>query len=59
MVGRQIFHREALSWGKLNHPNILPFLGTSDTLFDPFLSLISPWMDNGCLTDFLEENPGF
>ncbi|KAJ7258700.1 hypothetical protein C8J57DRAFT_1644698 [Mycena rebaudengoi] len=54
-----IFHREALYWGRLNHPNVLSFLGVSQTLFDPYPSfcLVSPWMDNGCLTDFLGRNP--
>ncbi|KAJ7805838.1 hypothetical protein B0H14DRAFT_2610991 [Mycena olivaceomarginata] len=53
---KEFFH-EALIWRQLRHPNILPFLGISDELFAPSLCMISPWMENGSLIRFLENNP--
>ncbi|KAK7049954.1 Rho guanine nucleotide exchange factor [Paramarasmius palmivorus] len=52
------FVREAIVWGQLEHPNLLPFLG----LFflgesKQRLCLISPWMENGNLTQFLDRTP--
>ncbi|KAF9016270.1 kinase-like protein [Hymenopellis radicata] len=49
--------REALLWRQLRHPSILPFYGVSDELFAPRLCLISPWMENGTLVEFLKSNP--
>jgi len=54
----QSFCHEALVWKQLDHPNILPFLGVSADLFHPSVCLISPWMHNGNINDFLQENPG-
>ncbi|KAJ6516341.1 kinase-like domain-containing protein, partial [Mycena sanguinolenta] len=47
--------REALIWRQLSHPNLLPFLGLY--MLDDRLCLISPWMDNGDLKDFLKDAP--
>ncbi|KIJ27050.1 hypothetical protein M422DRAFT_191484, partial [Sphaerobolus stellatus SS14] len=45
----------------LSHPNILPFLGYSNSLSQTALcgipALICPWMRNGSLSQYLEENP--
>ncbi|KAJ7146960.1 kinase-like domain-containing protein, partial [Mycena epipterygia] len=55
-----LFCREALSWGQLNHPNILPFLGVNAQIDTPrSFCLISPWQDNGNVMSFLEKNPDF
>ncbi|KAJ6467465.1 kinase-like domain-containing protein, partial [Mycena vulgaris] len=54
---RENFCREALSWGLFHHPNILSFLGVYED--PPSFWLISPWMENGSLLDFLEKHPGF
>ncbi|KAF7354927.1 Protein kinase domain-containing protein [Mycena sanguinolenta] len=43
--------REALIWRQLSHPNLLPFFGMY--VLEYRLCLISPWMDNGNLKDFL------
>ncbi|KAJ7120685.1 kinase-like domain-containing protein [Mycena crocata] len=53
----QNFCREALCWGYLEHPNILPFLGVDEEMFNPSFCLISPWMDNGNLMSFLANLP--
>ncbi|KAJ8085079.1 hypothetical protein PM082_003861 [Marasmius tenuissimus] len=50
-------HKEALLWTRLNHPNLLPFIGVNTTLFHPDFCLVSPWMANGDIIRFLELNP--
>ena len=49
----QSFFREAVMWGRLRHPNIVPFIGITT---DP-LQIVSEWMPNGTLTEFVEKNP--
>lgn len=49
---------EAIIWAHLRHKNILPFYGVF--LFghmSPRLSLVSPWMEQGNLSDYLRRNP--
>ncbi|KAG6873353.1 hypothetical protein C0995_000213 [Termitomyces sp. Mi166 len=52
------FSREAVVWGQLSHPKILPFYGIH-RLNDlrRRLCLISPWMTNGNINDFLKIRP--
>ncbi|THU93876.1 kinase-like protein [Dendrothele bispora CBS 962.96] len=52
------FLKEAILWRQFNHPNVLPFLGLHflDTS-DQRISLISPWMENGNLHQYLRGNP--
>ncbi|KAK7036760.1 Serine/threonine-protein kinase tnni3k [Paramarasmius palmivorus] len=45
--------REAIIWRQLDHPNLLPFHGLYRQ--EQKICLISPWMENGCLTQYLEE----
>ncbi|KAJ6516350.1 kinase-like domain-containing protein, partial [Mycena sanguinolenta] len=47
--------REALIWRQLSHPNLLPFFGMY--VLEHRLCLISPWMDNGNLKEFLKNDP--
>ena len=42
-------------WRRLDHPNVLPFLGIT-TGFSPFIALVSQWMPNGNLHQFLLQN---
>ena len=51
----QKFCREAVAWGYLKHANILPLLGV--TLAEGRFAMVSEWMDNGNITDFIERNP--
>jgi serine/threonine protein kinase len=44
-------------WKELEHPNILPFLGVDMTLRRPSCCLISPWMKNGNVLEFIKANP--
>ncbi|KIJ47197.1 hypothetical protein M422DRAFT_130463, partial [Sphaerobolus stellatus SS14] len=56
----QRFWREYRIWANLSHPNILPFLGYSNTFSQTALcevpALVSPWMKNGTLSQYLEGN---
>ncbi|EDR08211.1 uncharacterized protein LACBIDRAFT_297628 [Laccaria bicolor S238N-H82] len=50
--------KEALLWGHLSHPNILPFYGIyhlEDTRGR--ISFVSPWMENGNVTEYLKRHP--
>ncbi|KAJ6460860.1 kinase-like domain-containing protein, partial [Mycena vulgaris] len=49
------FAREALLWRQLSHPNLLPFFGLY--YLDARLCLVSPWMENGHLVEFLRTDP--
>ncbi|KAJ7768223.1 kinase-like domain-containing protein, partial [Mycena metata] len=49
------FTREALVWRQLCHPNLLPFFGLY--YFDTRLCLVSPWMENGNIMQFLKREP--
>ncbi|KAK7434634.1 hypothetical protein VKT23_020100 [Stygiomarasmius scandens] len=54
---RKDFCHEAVVWTLLNHSNVLRFLGANTELFHPLLCLISPWMPNGNVMEYLRENP--
>ncbi|KAJ6602966.1 kinase-like domain-containing protein, partial [Mycena sp. CBHHK59/15] len=49
------FGREAVIWCQLSHPNLVPFFGLY--YLDTRLCLVSPWMENGHLLDFLRKAP--
>ncbi|KXN89748.1 hypothetical protein AN958_05288 [Leucoagaricus sp. SymC.cos] len=53
------FAREATLWSHLDHPNILQFLGICH-MKDPYgrvcPSIISPWMSNGNVNDYIAAN---
>ncbi|KXN84357.1 Dual specificity protein kinase zak2 [Leucoagaricus sp. SymC.cos] len=51
------FAKEAILWSRLNHPNILPFYGVYYQGKQKKMCLVSPWMDNGNLVNYLQENP--
>lgn len=55
-VHKEVCH-EALLWKHLDHQHILPFLGVTKTVFAPRLGLVSPWMANGNILQYLERNP--
>ncbi|KAG6907967.1 hypothetical protein DXG01_006692 [Tephrocybe rancida] len=51
--------REAVVWGQLSHPNILPFYGIH-RLNDPDnlrICLASPWMNNSDIGKYLNQKP--
>ncbi|KDQ09617.1 hypothetical protein BOTBODRAFT_90188, partial [Botryobasidium botryosum FD-172 SS1] len=49
------FIHEASIWKKLDHPNIIPFLGSPSIGGLPHL--MSPLMENGAADDFVKKNP--
>lgn len=50
------FCAEALVWHRLHHQNVMPFYGVCIWEFAPQRALISPWMKNGHLLDYLREH---
>ncbi|KAG6909115.1 hypothetical protein DXG01_001989 [Tephrocybe rancida] len=55
---QKAFSREAVVWGQLLHPNILPFYGIH-YLDDAHsrMGLVSPWIFNGHIHSFLQKEP--
>ncbi|KAF9255255.1 kinase-like protein [Marasmius fiardii PR-910] len=50
--------REAIVWQQLEHPNLLPFMGMHYlNEARTQLCLVSPWMEQGNLTKYLETTP--
>ena len=43
-----------MAWKYVSHPNVLPFLGVSETLFS--FSIISPWLRNGNIVEFIQKH---
>ncbi|KIJ97408.1 hypothetical protein K443DRAFT_105741 [Laccaria amethystina LaAM-08-1] len=54
----KVFAKEAILWSQLSHRNLLPFYGIY-YLEDGHgrVCLVSPWMNNGNIKDYLPENP--
>ena len=50
----QSFFKEAVVWKRLNHPNIIPFIGVTTSP----LQMISDWVRNVTLMEFIEGAPG-
>jgi serine/threonine protein kinase len=50
-----VFRRELGIWKRLQHSNILKFMGTTSD-FGPSVALVAPWLANGTLTAFLKQN---
>ncbi|KAH8810394.1 hypothetical protein DL96DRAFT_1442850, partial [Flagelloscypha sp. PMI_526] len=48
------FCNEAFIWRQLRHPNILPFFGVTGDAFPGRLSLVSPYLKRGNVTEFLK-----
>ncbi|TFK25613.1 kinase-like protein [Coprinopsis marcescibilis] len=54
----KIFHRESIIWGQLAHENLLPFYGIFHLDWDDKrLCFVSPWMGNGNIRAYINENP--
>jgi serine/threonine protein kinase len=48
----QRIRREVNVWIRLSHDNILPLEGVTEG-FGPLPALVTPWMENGSLNDYL------
>ncbi|KAG2153951.1 kinase-like domain-containing protein [Suillus clintonianus] len=53
--GTKVLRRELGIWKRLQHKNILKFMGTTQH-FGPSVALVAPWIVNGTLTSFLSRN---
>ena len=43
-------------WKRLNHPNLVPTLGAGPDIAE--LSVVSPWMSDGHLLQYVNKYPG-
>ena len=43
-------------WKRLQHPNIVPFLGVPTNVPPPF-QIVCDWMENGRITEYVRKNP--
>ncbi|KAJ7880785.1 kinase-like domain-containing protein [Mycena olivaceomarginata] len=50
------FCKEALIWEGLHHRFILPFLGIDNETFPSSLCMVSPWMKNGTVLEYLRDH---
>ncbi|KAG9122672.1 hypothetical protein FRC07_000859, partial [Ceratobasidium sp. 392] len=48
--------REIYAWSKCNHDNVIALLGLGQ--YRGRLAMISPWMENGTLPEYVGKNPG-
>ncbi len=55
---RQTFVKELALWAHLSHDNVLPFYGVFLRGESNRICLVSPWMKNGNLRDYLQRTPG-
>ncbi|KAG6856717.1 hypothetical protein H0H87_001506 [Tephrocybe sp. NHM501043] len=47
--------KEAILWGQLTHPNVLPIYGLYR--FQSRICLVAPWMEGGDITQYLNNRP--
>ena len=50
----QRFCKEVITWRSLRHPNVHPLFGV--TMSNKRFAMISEWMDNGNINEFIEEH---
>ena len=51
----QRFCKEVVTWKSLHHLNVLPLMGV--TMTDGRFEVVSEWMVNGNINEFLKKNP--
>lgn len=49
--------REVIIWKRLSHPNVLPLLGVSVSKNPQYFRIVSEWMPNGNVTEYVGSNP--
>jgi len=52
----QRYYKEVTVWKQLNHPNVVPTLGAGPDIAE--LCVVSPWMPDGNLLQYLSKYPG-
>ena len=45
-------------WKNLSHPNVLDLIGATDTLDEGRFSMVSEWMVNGNIAEYVRRNAG-
>ena len=53
--GNQTFYREVVVWKRLQHPNIVPFLGVPANT--PPFEIVCDWMENDRITEYVKKTP--
>ncbi|KAG8688512.1 hypothetical protein FRC09_012872 [Ceratobasidium sp. 395] len=48
--------RGVFAWSLCHHPNVLPLIGLAE--FRGQLAMVSPWMNNGNISDYVNKQPG-
>ncbi|KAG6907570.1 hypothetical protein DXG01_008407 [Tephrocybe rancida] len=51
----KVYAREAILWGQLSHPNLLPFYGLHT--FRSQIAFVAPWAEKGNLSHYLVQEP--
>ena len=51
----QRFCKEVVTWKTLRHPNVLPLIGV--TMTETQFEMVSEWMANGNINDFVKAHP--
>ncbi|TCD66571.1 hypothetical protein EIP91_001239 [Steccherinum ochraceum] len=51
---KKVFYRECLLWKGLAHQHILSFLGVAENIFPGNVSIVTPWMQNGRIGDYIQ-----
>ena len=54
----QNFCKEVVVWKNLSHPNVLNLIGVPDTLEDGRFSMVSEWMANGNIMEYVRSHAG-
>jgi serine/threonine protein kinase len=55
---RRRFSKEVAMWKNLSHPNVLDLIGVPDTLAEGRFSMVSEWMVNGNIMEYVRKNSG-
>ncbi|KAF9785257.1 kinase-like domain-containing protein [Thelephora terrestris] len=50
-----MFCKEVVTWKTLQHPHVLPLIGVS--MSKAHFAMVSEWMDNGNINEFVKANP--
>ena len=50
-----MLYKEVVMWKRLQHPNIVPFLGVPATI--PPFEIVCGWMENGTITEYVRKHP--
>ena len=57
IIPLQRFCKEVVLWGTFSHPNILKLVGVQDGTNGRQFAIVSEWMSNGNIMEFIENNP--